>query len=329
MRYVLIAILMSLFPLNPAVAQLSVNFGSPGVSIGVNFATYPTLQRVPGYPVYYSPRGRSNYFFYDGLYWVYEGDNWYSSSWYNGPWWAVDPFDVPVYVLRVPVRYYYHAPAYFQGWGVNDAPRWGDYWGSSWQQRRSGWDQWNRSSAPAPAPLPLYQRQYSGSRYPAAQQQAVIQTQNYRFQPKDPVAQQHFQQQQTVARSAPAQPQRTQPATRAQQQAAPQQQATQPQRQQQAAPKAEARQQQTAPKPQPQQAQRQQPSSREPTQQTQQRQQAPKEKPQQVERKPQPAPAQREQRAPPPQAQQRAPQAKEPPAKGKAQDDKEDKGKGR
>ncbi|MGZ5114107.1 MAG: hypothetical protein ACXWHC_18400, partial [Usitatibacter sp.] len=231
MRHALIALLMLLFPMTPAVAQLSINFGSPGVSIGINLGSYPTLQRVPGYPVYYAPGINSNYFFYDGLYWVYESDNWYASSWYNGPWRMVDPMDVPLYVLRVPVRYYRHAPTYFHGWSANSAPRWGEHWGQSWEKRRSGWDQWNRSSVPAPAPLPAYQRQYSGNRYPQASQQAVIQTQNYRYQPKDAVAQQHFQQQRTQAQSAqPPQQAAPPPAQRAQQ--APRQQQAQPQQQQ-------------------------------------------------------------------------------------------------
>ena len=46
---------------------------------------------MPGYPVYYAPRINSNYFFYDGMYWVYQRDNWYASSWYNGPWGLVAP----------------------------------------------------------------------------------------------------------------------------------------------------------------------------------------------------------------------------------------------
>ena len=70
----------------PAAAQLSIGFGAPGVSIGINVPVYPQLVRVPGYPVYYAPQVNSNYFFYDGAYWVYQGDNWYSSAWYNGPW---------------------------------------------------------------------------------------------------------------------------------------------------------------------------------------------------------------------------------------------------
>ena len=74
-----------------AIAQVSIGIGLPGVSIGINLPLYPELVRVPGYPVYYAPRLDSNYFFYDGMYWVYQEDNWYASSWYNGPWGLVDP----------------------------------------------------------------------------------------------------------------------------------------------------------------------------------------------------------------------------------------------
>src|SRR6185436_4581666 len=176
MRHTPTVLCLLLGTTTPAIAQLSINFGAPGVNIGINVPVYPTLQRVPGYPVYYAPGLNSNYFFYDGMYWVYDQDNWYASSWYNGPWGMVDRFDVPAYVLRVPVRYYRHAPSYFHGWRADAPPRWGDHWGSSWEQQRSGWNQWNRSSAPAPAPLPTYQRDYSGNRYPQQSQQAVIQT---------------------------------------------------------------------------------------------------------------------------------------------------------
>jgi hypothetical protein len=316
MRHILIALCMLFGFATPAAAQLSINFGSPGVSIGINLGGYPTLQRIPGYPVYYAPGVNSNYFFYDGLYWVYQADNWYASSWYNGPWRIVDPMDVPLYVLRVPVRYYRHAPAYFHGWRADEAPRWGDHWGQSWQQRRSGWDQWNRKSAPAPAPLPTYQRQYSGSRYPQASQQAVIETHNYRYQPKDPVAQQHFQYQRTQAQTAPQQqaappqPQRTQQAPRQQQQAQPAQQqpAQQPQQaartrqQQQAQPQQQIARPQEAQK---QQHQQQQQSQQKPQkQQQQQQQQKPqKQQQQQIEHKPQ--------QAPQPKPQDKAPQGKE------------------
>ena len=41
---------------------------------------YETLTLIPGSPVYYAPSISSNFFFYDGMYWVYQNDNWYSSS---------------------------------------------------------------------------------------------------------------------------------------------------------------------------------------------------------------------------------------------------------
>ena len=75
----------------PAPGQVSFGVSLPGVSIGVNVPIYPELVPVPGYPVYYAPNIDSNYFFYDGMYWLYQNDNWYASSWYNGPWALVSP----------------------------------------------------------------------------------------------------------------------------------------------------------------------------------------------------------------------------------------------
>ncbi len=197
--YLMIAMSMALVqgcytapPYQPS-SQVSVGMGYPGVNIGINYSTYPDFVRIPGYPVYYAPRVDSNYFFYDGLYWVFQSNNWYVSSWYNGPWDSVGYYDVPAYVLRVPVRYYRQPPSYFRGWRVDEPPRWGDHWGRDWEQRRSGWDRWDRSSAPAPAPLPTYQRNYSGDRYPrAVEQQHTIRSENYRYQPRESVTQQHF-----------------------------------------------------------------------------------------------------------------------------------------
>ena len=335
MRHALIALSILLGSASPAFAQLSINFEVPGANIGINVPAYPQLQRVPGYPVYYAPGMNSNYFFYDGMYWVYEADNWYASSWYNGPWGLVDPNDVPVFVLRVPVRYYRQAPVYFHGWSANDAPRWGDHWGQTWEKRRSGWDQWNHSSAPAPAPLPTYQRQYSGSRYPQPSQQATLQTSNYRYQPKDAVAQQHFQQMRTQSSAATptkAAPQQQAPKQQQSQRTQQQQQSSQPQQ-------APAREQQAASQPpqhaaQPKQAEHkpqqapvhEQQASKQPPQHTARpeqaerkpqpapaahEQQASKQQPQQAERKPQPALAAREQQEPRQHSQEKAPQGKE------------------
>ena len=161
-----------------ASAEISLN-------IGINVGGYPDLVAVPDYPVYYAPQLDSNLFFYDGLYWVFAGDRWYSSSWYNGPWGIIERDDVPMFVLRIPVRYYRRPPAYFAGWGPDAPPRWGMHWGRDWERDHRGWDHWDRASAPRPAPLPVYQRDYSGNRYPRAEQQRAIRDNNYHYTPRD------------------------------------------------------------------------------------------------------------------------------------------------
>jgi hypothetical protein len=194
MRYIVALFLMLCVSVTSAVAQVSIGIGFPGVSIGINLPVYPQLVRVPGYPVYYAPSLNSNFFFYDGMYWVYQGDNWYASSWYNGPWSLVGPQYVPLYVLRIPVRYYRAPPPYFGGWRGDAPPRWGEHWGNDWERQRSGWNKWDRHAVPAPAPLPSYQRKYSGDRYPQqVEQQHELRNQNYRYQPRDPVVRQQYQ----------------------------------------------------------------------------------------------------------------------------------------
>lgn len=194
MRHLLLVVPLLLGAVPATQAQVSVGIGvsMPGVSIGINLPFYPDLQRVPGYPVYYAPQAQGNYFFFDGVYWVFQGDEWYASGWYNGPWHRVARYDVPGYMLRVPVRYYRHPPVYFQAWRADAPPRWGDHWGADWQQRRAGWDR--REYQAVPAPLPDYQRKYPQSRYPQdSGQQQVIRAQNYRYQPREPVARQDYQ----------------------------------------------------------------------------------------------------------------------------------------
>jgi hypothetical protein len=254
MRYV-IPLLGALFlSTTPAIAQVSIGIGLPGVSIGVNFPVYPQLTRIPGYPVYYAPQADSNYFFYDGMYWVYQEDNWYASSWYNGPWEFVGPQAVPLYVLRIPVRYYRAPPAYFRGWQRDAPPRWDDHWGNDWAQQRHGWDRWNRASAPAPAPLPTYQRQYAGDRYPhELEQQRNIHNEKYRYQPRDALVRQREQAPPARMAPAPAQQDRSE-AHQQDRQRAPQQETQRSPDTQRAAPPAPSRQgAQFAPRPQPQQ----------------------------------------------------------------------------
>ncbi len=236
MRLSILVVSMALaaMPAAPALAQVS-------LSIGVNIPMYPDFAQVPDYPVYYTPGLANNLFYYDGMYWLLEGDSWYASTWYNGPWQSVDAQGVPLFVLRVPVRYYRSPPAYFRGWQGDAPPRWDDHWGPDWSQHHRGWDQWNRHDAPRPAPLPTYQRQYSGARYPQAEQQLVIRQQNDKYQPHDAAVRQRLQQ---AAQPVPAQ---------ARQAAAPQQ-------------------------PDQQHAQREHPPQREQQQKQQQQQQAQQEK---------------------------------------------------
>ncbi len=170
------------------------SFAEVSVRIGINLPAYPELILVPGYPVYYAPQLDVNYFFYDGLYWVYQDDYWYVSSWYDGPWEFVEPEFVPVFILRIPVRYYRRPPIYFHGWRPDAPPRWGDHWGRDWERHRSGWDRWDRQTIYTPAPLPIYQRQYSKDRYPRQlQQQQELQQRNYRYQARDPVVRERYQ----------------------------------------------------------------------------------------------------------------------------------------
>ena len=171
-----------------ATGQVSLDVTLPGVSIGINLPLYPQLVQVPNYPVYYAPQVQGNYFFYDGSYWVYQGDNWYASSWYDGPWSQVGPQSVPLYVLRIPVRYYRSPPSHFRGWQRDAPPRWGEHWGNDWAQQHRGWDQWDRRAMPRPAPLPVYQRQHGGDRYPRVDEQRELQRRYYRHEPRDEVS---------------------------------------------------------------------------------------------------------------------------------------------
>ncbi len=174
--------------LTPEAAHAQVSFGVslPGLQIGINVPVYPRLVRVPGYPVYYDPQADNNYFFYDGLYWVFRDDVWYQSSWYNGPWQSMHPDSVPLFVLRVPVRYYRQPPPFFQGWRADAAPRWGERFGRGWQQEHNNWERWDRRTAPAAAPLPTYQRNFRGEQYPQApEHQQAVREQNYRYPGRD------------------------------------------------------------------------------------------------------------------------------------------------
>ncbi len=275
-KMVLLWILVCLAPVS--IAQIYVGARIPSLNIGFDVSLYPEMRLVPGVPVYYAPGINANYFYYDGMYWVYQGDNWYASSWYNGPWDLVRSLDVPDYLLRVPVAYYLLPPMYFGGWQSDAPPRWGVHWGAQWSQRRGGWDRWDRRSVPAPATLPVYQRKYSGSRYPGADQQAPLQQQNDRYRPRDPAVQKLTALRQ--ANSPGAQPsykegsreapQVQRPRDSSRPQEAPRQQAPPSQR-----PQESPRQQQTPPSLRPQESPRQQAPPAQAPQESPRQQQAP------------------------------------------------------
>lgn len=186
-RYGLIILCLVLFIGELARADTDVNFniGLPSVSIGIGVPSFPEFVPIPGFPVYYAPRIYANYFFYDGLYWVYVDDHWYSSFWYDGPWWMTDPDSVPLFLLRVPVFYYMRPPWYFHGWHLRQPPHWGDRWGHDWERRHHRWDRWDRHTAPPPAPLPHYQRHYFKDKYPRWEEQHELYERHYRYQPRD------------------------------------------------------------------------------------------------------------------------------------------------
>jgi len=176
LRYGLLAFCLTLGMVDSAAAR---------VDVSLNLSIFPDLVPLPGYPVYYAPAVEANFFFYDGMYWLYEDDTWYASNWYNGPWDYVDPEAVPLFVLRIPVRYYRRPPPYFRDWRADAPPRWGYYWGPQWERRRVGWDHWDHRHVPAPAPLPIYQRPYSGDRYPHRDEQPQIRDRDYHYQSRE------------------------------------------------------------------------------------------------------------------------------------------------
>lgn len=193
-RGIVTLLLLACCSVSPASAQVSIGIGLPNVSIGINLPLFPELVPIPGYPVYYAPRTAANYFFYDGMYWVYNDDYWYSSYWYNGPWMVVEPAFVPLFILRIPVRYYQQPPLYFRGWHRDAPPRWDQHWGREWEHQHRGWDKWKRGTSPRRAPLPVYQRQYTGDRYPRVEQQQDLHREHYRYQPRDKAVRQYIRQ---------------------------------------------------------------------------------------------------------------------------------------
>lgn len=202
MRKLVSILVTAAFACAPAFAQAS-------VSIAVDVIQYPVMQRIPGYPVYYAPHLHANYFFYDGLYWVYTDGEWYASPWYDGPWDLVAIDSVPLFVLRVPVRYYAAPPVMFSSWVMSAPPRWDTVWGPGWSRRHHNWQHWNRTAVPAPAPLPAYQQRFTRANYPDEAQRRELVQQHYRYAPHDPQTRQRWPTH--VAATANRPPERTTP----------------------------------------------------------------------------------------------------------------------
>lgn len=190
MRYLLMVLCLLFGSVTAAGVQVSAGISLPGITIGINLPRYPQMVLVPGYPVYYAPYLDLNYFFYDGVYWVYVEDDWYVSYWYNGPWYIVYPDYVPVFILRIPVYYYRRPPAYFYGWWLGGPPHWEKRWGRDWERRRGAWRHWDLSATPSPAPLPDYQRDYR-DRYPDESRQIELHKHHYRYHPRDDMVREH------------------------------------------------------------------------------------------------------------------------------------------
>jgi len=184
MRSLVLAALL-LAPPAPAGAQAAVHLELAGARVGQDQPTYPRLKQVPSSPAYYDPLGTVNLFFYDGRFWVFQGEAWFAGAWFSGPWTPVARADVPLHLLRIPVWFYRQPPAAFRTSRPDSAPRWGELWGAAWERQNRGWDAWSPGGVPAPAPLPAYQQAYAGDRYPAAEHQAALQREHYPYQPRD------------------------------------------------------------------------------------------------------------------------------------------------
>jgi len=179
---------------NGAASEQAVfDFEARGGHINLSIGAYPQLVPIPGYPVYYAPDLGRNYFFYDGLYWVFHHDRWYVSDWYDGPWEGVDPFDVPLFILRIPVRYYAEPPPYFGRWDRDRAPRWHETFGRDWAEAHRDWDRFDRRRVPPRAPLPDYQRHYRDDRYPSGGERDGLRSEHYRLDPQDPAARSYWE----------------------------------------------------------------------------------------------------------------------------------------
>ena len=191
MRNVIIALAILLCSALPARAQFSIEFGAPGVNIGINMPV-SHARSLPGYPVYYDPQVNSNYFLRRTLLGLLGRQ-------------LVRKRVVQRAVatgragLRPQFRCSFRCattapPVYFRGWYRDGPPRWGEHWGHTWEQRRVGWDRWIASPSPPRAatglPAAIFGQQLSSRRRATAGDSIAELSPS----PREAVAQQHFQQ---------------------------------------------------------------------------------------------------------------------------------------
>ena len=101
---------------------------------------------------------------------------------------------VPAYRPPVPVRYYRQAPRLFSRLGADAAPRWAEHWGQHEQNGRAGI---KRIALTFRAAAARYRptNSHTGEPLPASVRSSrPSTTQNYRYQPNEPVVQQHYEQ---------------------------------------------------------------------------------------------------------------------------------------
>src|SRR5437764_13812028 len=91
-------------PARGADVHIGINIGVPPPPPPIVVETPPPLVVVPRTPVYYAPGVPYNFFYYDGLYYVFHAGYWFSATTSRGPW--VYARRVPRPVRAVPVRYH-------------------------------------------------------------------------------------------------------------------------------------------------------------------------------------------------------------------------------
>ena len=166
LRTGLLALGLVIGSVTPATAQVSIGIGLPGVSIGINLPVYPQLVRGAGLPGLLRAASEFELLLLRRHVLGLPGDNWYASSWYNGPWGLV---------ARRPCRCSSCASRCAttgarRRTSTDGGPTRRRVGASTGATTGSSIEADGTSGIATPrrrrAPLPTYQRQYSGNRYP-------------------------------------------------------------------------------------------------------------------------------------------------------------------